>query len=1374
MGDELIKPSRAAPNASPKPTLFSFLDRRDVLLYVLPAILTSILAGAVAPFMTLTVGQSFDAFANFPLTPNPPSSAKHKLLHDVGIAALELLGLAAAALVLTSLTSCLWVCAAERNVMSLRKRVYAAVVRKEMAWFDSHMTTDETAEVVGAGGLMAQFTKETDDVRQAIATASGYIVQYLTTTIAALAIAFDRSWSLTLVLLAPVPVLVFITGLSQGICAPLFAAEREQTASAASLVDRASSAIATVKAFNAQKRELLSLEKVLARIGGTVRRSNAVWGATLGASQFVAMSMFVGAFWFGSRLVRDGDASPGDVMAVFWACLIATGNLQLAMPYLGVVAKGQSSVVSLVALADDAAFKSTRPLRGIVPDACLGEMNLSHVTFAYPSRPEDPVLHDVSIYIPARETTFIVGGSGSGKSTIAQLLLRMYTPQSGSVSLDEQDMRYLDDVWAREHVAAVSQAAAVFEGSIRENIALGKAGRGEATMAEVEDACRMALLEEFVRDLPEGYETRVGNGGTALSGGQKQRLAIARARLRDPTVLILDEATSALDAMSRVLVFEAIKAWRRNKTTIVITHDISQILMDDFVYVLKDGHLVQQGYRADLEKYEGEFQSLLQTQEVTGGFMPVMLLEEVEEKQVAEVQAAFDDVLEEETKDEEKLIKHHSIMPLRPLTTINLTSFATFKVAEEIPEVPKKTIDVIVPSFPAPALAPDFVKRPTSFSPASSNFLAFARPSIYIEDDDEFEMEKHAVKRTGTVVSERRGPQQVKSPRKRWDNPPLPELASVEVDVPLRGVEKEDVQMTLSRIAQVVWWTIPHKPLLLLGLALCLVNGAMTPIFSFLLSKLMFEVSIGAKNIATVNTYGGIVLAVTALDGVVIAVKYVILEGLAMSWVNSLRQSSYARALAQDKKWFDKPENAPVRLVQILIKDGDDARALIATVVGQILVVATMMSVGLIWAVAMGWQLTLVGLAIAPVFVGCMAVQARLVAKCELRNKRAKEDVAKVYYDAISNIRGIRAMAFENAFQSRFDSAASTALSAGVRGAFFEGCSMGVSSALIYLAEALLFYVGAVLIANGTYNYLRMVETLNLIVFSVTIGGQMMAFGDKIAKSLQATRDFHRLLELDTESDESMGTLLPPIRGPITLSNISFSYPERSDAPVLRDMNLHIKEDECVAIVGASGCGKSTVAALLQRLYEPDSGDISVGPYKLQGTNVGHLRNHISVVSQNPNLFDASVAENIAYGNESISPYDIRCAAEAANVHDFILSLPKGYDTAVGENAALISGGQAQRIQIARALARPSSILILDECTSALDSENQRAVMDAVRHAKVGRTTLIITHKLPLMKMCDRIVVLKDGRIAEEGSYEQLMERHGAFTQLASGGEWDA
>ncbi|CAL1709774.1 unnamed protein product [Somion occarium] len=1442
-----------SPNEPPTPSLpqpsirllFSLVPRRDFFIIVLPAIITSMVSGGIAPFMTLVVGQVFDALSKFPITSNPPESAKQELLHDVGMTAIELVALAVGALALSSLTSSLWIWTGERNLLAVRKQVYAAVTRKDMIWFDTKMGEENSVQTtegdgpVGAGGLMAKFARDTDDVRMASSLASGMLVQYLTTTITCLILAFVRSWSLTLVILSAVPLMMFIQALSQAFVGPNLNNERTHTAAAATLVDRAVSAISTVKAFNAELHEAENIGAILDKLQSAANRCITVWGITASLSQFVMMAMFVQGFWFGSKLVREGAISVGDVTAVFWACLIASSNLQMCIPQFIVFAKGKFAMASLVALIESSASpgagrssssvrtsprksRRTVELRKIIPANCAGGLELIDVTFAYPSRPTMPVLHDINLFLPAGETTFVVGGSGSGKSTIAQLLLRMYDIQEGMIRLDEQDMAYLDEDWTRQHISAVSQNCILFDMTVHENVAMGLAGPGskrrpeDVTREEVIAVCRAALMHEFVRDLPDGYDTKLGNGGANLSGGQKQRLAIARALLRNPTVLIL--ATSALDATSRLLVFEAIKTWRRNMTTIVITHDLSQITSEDFVYVLKGGELVEQGFREDLEKSsDNEFFRMANVQNASGGFLP--------ERDPREDEPALDAILEQHEAERDKeleavgfnrlTLKHQSIYrPItmgnwmldvvadltRPTATADVPTIGAprqphrtsrFIPAEatEVAENPfkdnRRTLHITVPSTPSPVAIAGAANRRLSlpFTPTSPT-SGFSRSSTSLLsptliDEDEFFSEKNGFERLGrrttrrrlTDASEKLLP--MKPVRAKWDEAVL---SSVKVEGSNNNEETKESpagpQVSFLQLMRDIYPTIPNKPLILLGLLICLASGAMTPVFSYLLSRLLFEVSIGAKNVSLINTYGGIVLAVAAIDGLLLGLKYFIMEYAAMKWVTQIRKICLKLVLSQDKKWFDKTENSSVRLMQILIKDGDDARSLIATVLCQCFVVLAMLGIGLIWALVVGWQLTLVGLAFAPVFSLAMTVQTNLVAKCEVRNKRAREDVAKGYYDAISNIRGIRAMGFESAFQEKFDKSVDDALLTGVRGAFVEGCTYGVASALIYFAEALLFYVGAVLIAGGTYDYLRMIQVLNLIIFTVSIGSQLMAFTQRIAKSVQATRDFNTLVKLSTDTEESRGTFEPTIAGNVAFNHISFSYPERPDVPILKDLSVEIGDSECVAIVGASGSGKSTMAALLQRLYQPNSGSITIGLNELSMTDVHHLRNHVSVVSQSPNLFDCSIAENIAYGNKSLSDADIRAAAKAAHVHDFIMSLPKGYDTAVGENASLISGGQAQRLQIARALARPAKILILDECTSALDPQNQAAVMETIMDAKVGRTTLMVTHKLPVMRMCDRILVVHEGTIAEEGTYDELMQRRGIFAQLASGGEW--
>ncbi|KAG8216217.1 P-loop containing nucleoside triphosphate hydrolase protein [Butyriboletus roseoflavus] len=1433
------------PPPPPAPTfelLFSFLTPRRKLVLLIPAIASSVAAGGIAPFMTYVIGQSFNTFAAFPLTPNPSQAAKDALLRGVGFVALELVALGVGALVMSSVTSSLWIWAGEWNVIELRRKVYDAVVHKQMEWFDRQMGSDNPTNVqnmggesapVGAGGLMARFARETDDVRAASSLAAGQLIQYLTTTLTALVLAFIWSPLLTLVILSAVPFLILIQGFSQASASPRIAQERTLVARAASLVSRVVSNIGAVKAANAASYE----HTLLTRVAVAVQSLGVIWGVTAGTSQFVTMAMFVQGFWYGAHLVLQDKIQPGYVMSVFWACLIATSNLQMMVPLLVVLAKGKAAAAELAAVISNseqvpaalvvAKHRKAQRLRRITPRSFAGDFMLTNLTFSYPTRPTVPVLRDVDMFLPSRETTFIVGPSGCGKSTIGSILLGHYTPalDGGEVLLDEQELRYLDSTWVRRHVAGVTQGSAgvgaqVFRGSIHWNIALGAVGSGrpvqEVTRAEVEEACQLAMLEAWVLGLEAGYETILAGsgensdaeGGVVLSGGMRQRLALARARIRDPEVLILDESTSALDPLTRHLTTAAIRAWRSRvkKTTIIITHDLMSINPGDFVYVMREGCVAEQGFRADLEKIDGEWHNMLRQGGSSDSDNESVAHPPVYED-VAEILASQ----EEEARDTQQAKdKHYSLAPtlsgVRPVTTAiggwmfdvvaELTKTANGNVQNEVPPLPTtlpvvlnhvaefeggasgrprrpSSMSIVVSSLTVPSRVYSGHRTSLQFTPISpsstSPFDSVAPPQPMVEDDEEFESQKISLKRSAEQAAGKRE----KRTRRAPDAVQVAEISQAsQFDSTTSASEPLPAPGLISTL-RLIYPTIPTKHLLVIGLVACLLSGAMTPIFSFLLSRLMFEVS-ASPGAASINFYGVLVLGIAVVDGLVMGFKYFLMETSAIRWVTRLRNTAYSRVLAQDKVWFDSPAHSPAAVAQVLIKDADDARTLMSVVMGQFLVVVAMMGVGVVWAMVWGWQLTLVGIAIGPVFVGVMAVQAGWVAKCEVRNKRAREEVARVYYETILNVRSIRAMSLEPVLQSQFDKATSVCLSTGIRGAFVEGCTYGVASALIYLAEALLFYVGAVLVANGTYTYLRMVQVLNLVVFTVTIGSQLMAFTQKIAKSVQATTDLFQFVNLSTDgTSESQGILRPQITGDLVLQNVSFAYPTNPDTAVLKNLSMKVTEGECVALVGASGCGKSTVSALLQRLYEPTSGTITVGAHELRWTDVHHLRNHVAVVNQTPNLFDGTIRENIAYGHiGELTDDDVMRAARAANVHEFVVSLPQGYDTLVGENAALISGGQAQRLQIARALARPSKILILDECTSALDGTNQAAVIETLRGAKVGRTTVMVTHKVEVMRMCDRVVVIEDGRVEEEGRYEELVERKGPFAKLASGGEW--
>lgn len=595
---------------SPKPSialLFSVCNRRDLVINLVPAILLAMASAAPPPLMTVLIGDAFGAFAAYPLMPGQATAEqKSKLMSEIGRYC-WLLALAGAGVwLLNAVMLGFWVRTGELVVHRLRRKVYDSIMAKEMGWFDVGMglqdvdkkSTSEggapSGDAIGAGGLMAKFTKESDDVRIACGVNFGSTIQAIVTFLACIVLALIKSWELTLVILSAIPVVLVISIFIEIPVGKQVRAERKAVAQASTTIERNTSTMATVKAFNAQKIETEKLESKLETIRKTQRMEAFLWGFTLSTTSFCMMIMFVAGFWYGAKLVGKGKVTPAAVMTVFWATILGSGNLQKVVPHLVLLTSGKIGMASLLAISMSPApvKPSTRPtsslghqhraqhghkrswsdetientqqvtisqrskseektmeLRKIRPNKAIGEIDMRHVSFAYPSRPDALALDDVSLFLPAGETTFIVGGSGSGKSTVAQLLLRLYDPDQGQVMFDDQDIRYLDFQFLRENISAVQQGCVLFDMSVHDNIAMGLAGSPnrkptDATREEVIQACQMAMIHEFIMGLPEQYDTMLGTKAANLSGGQRQRLAIARARLRDPTVLVLGKLFS--------------------------------------------------------------------------------------------------------------------------------------------------------------------------------------------------------------------------------------------------------------------------------------------------------------------------------------------------------------------------------------------------------------------------------------------------------------------------------------------------------------------------------------------------------------------------------------------------------------------------------------------------------------------------------------------------------------------------------------------------------------------------------------------------------------------------------------------------------------
>ncbi|RDD35897.1 Multidrug resistance protein 1, partial [Trichoplax sp. H2] len=417
-----------------------------------------------------------------------------------------------------------------------------------------------------------------------------------------------------------------------------------------------------------------------------------------------------------------------------------------------------------------------------------------------------------------------------------------------------------------------------------------------------------------------------------------------------------------------------------------------------------------------------------------------------------------------------------------------------------------------------------------------------------------------------------------------------------------------------------------------------------------------------------------------------------------------------------------------------------------------------------------GWKLTLVIIAISPLLAIVAAFMSKFGSAFTNKELEAYSKAGGVAEEILSSVRTVVSFGGEKKACERYDGQLDHALRVGIKKAFVTGTGIALTFLVMFGSYALAFWYGSTLIAAGEMSG----GTILTVFFSVMIGAMSLGHAapcvENFANAKGAGAVVFEIIDtippIDASSDE--GEKPSNVTGDIQLRNINFTYPARKDVQVLKNFNLNIKHGQTLALVGGSGCGKSTVVQLIQRFYDPQDGCVEIDGRNIKTLNVSWLRQNIGIVSQEPCLFATTIKENIRNGNESASDEDITKAAQNANAYDFIKALPKGFDTMVGERGAQLSGGQKQRIAIARALVKNPKILLLDEATSALDNESEAIVQAALDKAREGRTTIVIAHRLSTVRNANVLAALQDGAVAELGTHDELMDVKGIYYELVT------
>uniref|UniRef100_A0A673ASJ7 ATP-binding cassette, sub-family B (MDR/TAP), member 4 n=1 Tax=Sphaeramia orbicularis TaxID=375764 RepID=A0A673ASJ7_9TELE len=563
----------------------------------------AIVCGVLFPLLCIVFGDMTDSFVNDAASKYNFTLISDTLQDDMTRYAIDYSIMGVAMLISGYLHVSLWTIAAGRQVKRIRKLFFHSIMQQDISWFDINET----------GELNTRLTDDVYKIQEGIGDKVGLLIQAFSTFISSFIIGFTKGWKMTLVILAISPVLGLAAGLFGKVMTSFTSKEQSAYAKAGAVAEEVLSAIRTVFAFNGQDKEIERYHRNLedAKNMGIKKAISA--NIAMGFTFLVIYLSYALAFWYGSTLVLSGEYTIGNVLTVLFVVLIGAFVLGQTSPNIQAYASARGAAHKVYSIIDRVPSINSFSEDGFRPDSIKGNIEFKNIHFCYPSRPDIKVLDNMSLSVKTGQTVALVGSSGCGKSTTIQLLQRFYDPQEGSVFIDGHDIRTLNVSYLRQMIGVVSQEPILFATTIAENI---RFGRLDVTQEEIEKAAKEANAYDFIMDLPDKFETLVGDRGTQMSGGQKQRIAIARALVRNPKILLLDEATSALDAESETIVQAALDKVRMGRTTIIVAHRLSTIRNADVIAGFQKGEITEIGTHTELMEKEGVYHTLV-TMQVT-------------------------------------------------------------------------------------------------------------------------------------------------------------------------------------------------------------------------------------------------------------------------------------------------------------------------------------------------------------------------------------------------------------------------------------------------------------------------------------------------------------------------------------------------------------------------------------------------------------------------------------------------------------------------------------------------------------------------------------------------------------------------------------
>ncbi|KAH9290787.1 hypothetical protein KI387_034904, partial [Taxus chinensis] len=537
--------------------------------------------------------------------------------------------------------------------------------------------------------------------------------------------------------------------------------------------------------------------------------------------------------------------------------------------------------------------------------------------------------------------------------------------------------------------------------------------------------------------------------------------------------------------------------------------------------------------------------------------------------------------------------------------------------------------------------------------------------------------------------------------------------------------------------------------------------GAVQPIYSFVMGSMLSVYFLQDHHQIKSKTtkYSLIFFSLGVFSFLVNVVQHYNFAAMGEYLTKRVREHMLSKILTFEVGWFDQEGNSSGAVCSRLAKEANVMRSLVGDRLS--LLVQTVSAVGIAFTISLilAWRLAIVMIAVQPLIIACFYSRKVILKAMSEKAVKAQGQGSQVASEAVGNHRTITAFSSQDKIIKLFKHTQEGPHRDNIKQSWFAGLVLGTSQCLTLCNSALTFWYGGHLIYKGHITLEAFFKTYFILMSTARVTAEAGSMTSDIAKGSDALISVLDILDRKSSinPDDEKGEKPVQIQGNIDVKNVDFAYPSRPDVMIFNKFSLVIKAGKRVALVGESGSGKSTIVGLIERFYDPLKGVVRIDGRDIRTFHLRSLREHIGLVGQEPTLFAGTMRDNICYGKQNATEEEMIEAAKAANAHDFISCLKDGYDTKSGDRGVQLSGGQKQRIAIARAIIKNPSILLLDEATSALDSQSEKVVQDALDRVMVGRTSVIIAHRLSTIQDADSIAVIRDGRVAEQGSHLYLM-----------------